>query len=226
MKRLFAAVLLWGLLVATAPLPVHLTPARPLLGVPLLLTIQLPDAATELAGLPSLTPFELLEPPQRQGRQLRLLLLPMRPGTQHIPSIPLLQGTSQQLATAGMTVTVDEGLPLAAEAAPLKPLATGGTSPATWLAPLLLAAIAAAFLFVHRQRHPAGEAPPPLESLHGEVLLAELRRRLLAEPGLDSGRRQQLAEDIDRLRFAPVPPDETSVRQRLADYLALTREAP
>lgn len=224
MKRRLPLALLGALLIAAAPVPVHLTPDPPRLGVPLLLTVELPDASTELAGLPPLAPFELLEPPRREGRQLRLLLLPMRPGEQTIPSLPLRQEATGQLATAGLTVTVAEAVPADAAPAPLKPLPGGGRTFTPWLAALLLPLLAALLLW--RRHSHAKPSPPRLAELTGEALLTELQRRLTAAVGIPAAQQLELAQRLERLRFAPVAADEESVRRLLADFLAATGEAP
>jgi len=216
MRRPLLALLCWLLLCAAAPVPLRLTPAEPLLGVPLLLTVTLPDADTELAGLPPLDPFELLEPPQRTGRELRLLLLPMRPGKQLLPALPLHQGPSRQLSTAALQVTVGDGLPPEAEPAPLKQLERRRNWPPPWLAALLATTLAAGLGLLWRRRHRTRPAPP-LESLAGEHLLAELRQRLELLPAEP---RRLLEERLMRLRFAPRPPSEQEIAELLADYLA------
>lgn len=222
MRRLPLALLLWSLLSAAGPAPVRLTPEQPQLGVPLLLTIELPDAATELAGLPALTPFELLEPPQRREGELRLLLLPMRPGVQQIPSLPLRQGETRQLATAALTLTVDEGIPATATPAPLKSLATESPAVGFWPFALLPAALAAAWLGGVRRRRRIKQATPPLDDLTEERLLAELHRRLTLATALPEPLRQQLKTRLEKLRFAPGPPDKAEISRLLADVLALT----
>jgi len=216
MRRPLLAVLCWLLLCAAAPVPLRLAPAEPLLGVPLLLTVTLPDADTELAGLPPLDPFELLEPPQRAGRELRLLLLPMRPGRQRLPALPLHQGPSRQLSTEALMVTVGDGLAPEAEPASLKRLERRRQWSPAWPAALVAAVLAAGFGLRWRRRLPDQPAPP-LESLVGERLLAELRQRLELLP--DQPRRL-LAERLARLRFAPRPPSEQEIAELLSDYLA------
>jgi hypothetical protein len=100
----------WALLTAAAPLPVRLVPDPPVLGVPLLLTVELP-AGAELAGLPPLTPFELLEPPRREGSALRLLLMPMRPGQRRAVRPPRLE----ELAGEQLLAELQRRLAAAAE---------------------------------------------------------------------------------------------------------------
>lgn len=216
MKRL-ALLLLWPPLAAATPLPVRIEPASPTLGVPMALTVELPDAAVRLSGLPSLAPFELLAPPRQEGRQLRLLLLPMRPGAQTIPALPL-ERNGEHLATAPLPVSVAEGVPADAKPAPLKglPNAVRPLS-AWWLAPLLLPLALLAHL-LWRRRSPQG--PPPLESLAGDALLDELHRRLNVAECAHDERLRELRLRLEQLRFAPGPPAEAQVRQLLADYLA------
>lgn len=220
MRRSLVALFLWPLLCAAAPLPVRLTPTEPLLGVPLLLTVALPDTETELAGLPPLAPFELLEPPQRSGGELRLLLLPMRPGMQHLPPFPLHQGPSRQLSTEALVITVGDGL-AEEEAAALKTLDPPPSGPHRWLAGLLAAAFLLGLGLLPFRRHRARQSPP-LETLSGEALLAELQRRLARLPAEP---RRQLAARLERLRFAPTPPSPQCIEELLADYRAAAEEA-
>jgi len=221
MKRLLVLLFL-PLLCAAVPVPVRLVPAEPLLGVPLLLTWTLPDADTALAGLPPLAPFELLEPPQRSGRELRLLLLPMRPGKQRIPSIPLHHGPSRQLSTEAFTVVVGDGLPQGAAAAPLKTLDRHRPGQIRWLAGLAAATLLLGIGLGLTCRRLRKAGPPPLDALRGEALLAELQRRLELLP---ADPRRRLAERLARLRFAPAQASEQDMLELLADYRAAMEAA-
>lgn len=223
MKRLLFSLFAGTLLTAAAPVPVRLTPAQAVLGTPLLLTLELPDAETTLAGLPPLAPFELLAPPRREGNELRLVLLPMRPGRHTLPSFPLHRGRSRQISTAPLTMEVAEGLPDDLEPAPLKELPASAKALPLWPGVPLAAAICVLALFLHRKGRTVNCPPPPvLDELDGEALLAELQRRLEGLRKDGDGRLDGLAQRLERLRFAPGDDTEDAARQLLTDFRALT----
>lgn len=221
MNRAVLLLLAWLLLSAAAPVPVRLTPERPVLGMPLLLTAELPEGC-ELAGLPPLAPFELLVPPRTENGTLRLLLLPMRPGDTRIPSLPLRQA-GRQLSTEEVPLTVADGIAADARPAPLKALPGATSAPSRWMAAAftLLAVTAGGVWWLYRRRAPR---PPRLEELSGEELLAELQRRLATLSQLPVERREVLASRLERLRFAPEPTCAAAIEQLRDELLSLCGE--
>lgn len=217
-----------GLLSGGAPVPLSLSPPAATLGVPLQATLDLPDDETQLAGLPPLGSFELLAPPRKEGKQLHLVLLPMRPGRHTLPAIPLHQGRSRQISTAPMAIEVAEGVPADARPAPLKGLSSTGRMPVAWLVTLFLAPILfLAFALRPKTAKSERRRPVPLlAELSGEVLLTELQRQLEASGRKDDERWKPLARRLERLRFAPAERPEEAIRQLLADFLKMAEETP
>lgn len=217
-----------GVLTGAGPGPPRIAPSTPTLGVPILLTLDLPDAETQLAGLPSLAPFELLTPPQKEGTQLHLVLLPLRPGRHTIPAIPLHQGRSGQISSASRTIDVAEGVPADARPAPLKELPSTGRVPVAWLVALILAPLLFPALVLRSKARRSGRPrpAPALTELSGEALLAELQRQLEIREGEDDERWKPLTRRLERLRFAPGERPEESIRELLADFLKMAEDAP
>lgn len=216
--------LLWllclPLLLGAAPPQPTVEPPAPLLGRPCTVSVPLPDATTTLVGLPALGAFELLLPPQRDGAALRLLLLPLRPGIQTLPALPLLaQGAP--LATAPLTVTVVDDLPAELTPAPLLAAPDAGDtrrSSWAWLLLLLLPAVAAG-IWVRRKRPVSPPAPTCDEEL------AALARRLAAcDPG--SAAVQQLLAEITAGRFGPAGLTTAAATALLQRGRALLQESP
>lgn len=211
LPRSVAAAALLALLTATASLasPVlRLDPPAPILGKPLSIIITLDDEETFLAGLPDLGPFEPLAPPLQSGREIRLVVLPMRPGNLEIPPFPLQVGTARQIETAPFPVAVLEGIALDAGIAPLKrrPFPIVGSGPGLWigLAALLLLIIGTGVtLFLRWWRR------PDFFKLPRATQLAQLKTRasqLRPTPG-----RTDLLREIEVHRFAPLPCTEAEI---------------
>jgi len=217
-----------GALTGAGPVPLRLRPPTATLGIPLAVTLDLPDADTDLAGLPSLAPFELLTPPQKEGTLLHLVLLPLRPGRHAIPAIPLHQGRSGQVSSASRTIEVAEGVPADARPAPLKELPSTGKAPSAWLVALFFVPLLIpAFVFRSKTARSGRPRPAPaLTELSGEALLAELQRQLEASGRKDEERWKPWARRLERLRFAPGEHPEEAIRQLLADFLKRAEEAP
>ena len=222
-SRRVAAVFFLAMLPATvslaAPL-VHLDPPSPILGKPLSIIITLDDEETVLAGLPDLGPFEPLAPPLHSGQEIRLVVLPMRPGIREIPPFPLQVGTAQQIETPALRVTVLEGIAQDATVAPLKrrpfPLVGSGPGGLIIIATiiLLLFGTSAALFWRWWQRPNFFKIPLPLQ-------LAQLDKRARKLP-LSPGRTQLLAE-IEERRFAPLfssADDILRLRRQLLSLLA------
>jgi hypothetical protein len=180
---------------------VHLDPPSPILGKPLSIIITLEDEETTLAGLPDLGPFEPLAPPLHRGREIRLVVLPMRAGSREIPPFPLQVGTARQIETAAVRVTVLEGIAQDAAIAPLKrrPFPLVGSGPGGWIAigtvVLLLLGTGAALFWRWWQR-------PNFFKLPMAVQLAQLEARARKLPV--SPERTRLLTEIKERRFAPL----------------------
>ncbi len=89
-----------------AALPVSLDPTTAEIGLPLTLSISLPDETTRLVGLPDLGAFALLEQARQSGKILTLKLLPLRPGNQTIPRLSFQTGQRLESTTV-ITLTVE-----------------------------------------------------------------------------------------------------------------------
>ncbi|ALC17104.1 hypothetical protein DSOUD_2342 [Desulfuromonas soudanensis] len=221
MRRLGSSLILWIFLSGAAPVPV-LTPERPCLGSPLLVAIPLPDSGTELIGLPDLGSFALLAPPRRSEGELQILLLPMRPGLQTLPSFPLTRGRSRQWATEPLELAVNECLDAESVAAPLMDLPPPEEDDIP-LWPLLLLTAAALLLgllwrLARIRRLLSGQKE------EGPVTrLAALQRRLDLIPD-DSAERRLLEERLERLRFAPGVPSEEEIEEAAAAIETLEKE--
>lgn len=180
---------------------VHLDPPSPILGKPLSIIITLEDEETALAGLPDLGPFEPLAPPLHRGQEIRLVVLPMRPGIREIPPFPLQVGTARQIETAALRVTVLEGIAQDATIAPLKrrPFPLVGSGPGGWIAIgtifLLLLGTSAALFWRWWHR-------PNFFKLPLAVQLAQLDARARKLPA--SPERTRLLTEIKERRFAPL----------------------
>lgn len=205
------------LLLGAAPLPT-VTPPDPPLGRPCTVVIPLPDPDTTLAGLPALGAFELLLPPRHDGTALRLVLLPLRPGPQALPALTLQTATGL-VTTAPLPLTVVDDLPAELTPAPLLQRPSP-SSLRRWggLALLPLAGLLVLAALRLRRRSPAATPPPPDEEL------AALARRLAALPR-EAGVGTLLGE-IERLRFAPVPPDGEELATLLRRGRRLLGESP
>ena len=212
----FLAVLPASLALAAPTL--HLEPSAPILGKPLSIIITLEDEDTFLAGLPDLGPFEPLAPPLHSGREIRLVVLPMRPGSREIPPFPLQVGTARQIETAALRVTVLEGIAQNAGIAPLKrrPFPLVGSGPGVWIAIGTIALLllgAGAFLFWRWWQR------PDFFKLPLAVQLAQLAGRAAQLPS-SPGRTHLLAE-IEVRRFSPLPSTAADIHHLHSKLLAL-----
>lgn len=214
---IFILTLLPAALVLAAPV-VHLDPATPILGKPLSIIITLDDEETELAGLPDLGSFEPLAPPLHHGPEIRLIVLPMRPGDQEIPPFPLQVGTARQIETAPLAVTVLEGIAHNAAIAPFKrrPFPLVGSGPGGWIlagALLLLFAGAGIALFWRWWRR------PNFFKLPQTIQLARLESRARQLPASTAS--TALLDEIRERRFAPLPSSTDDIHRLYRQLLSL-----
>jgi len=222
-RRIIATFVLALLPVAfclAAPV-VHLDPPSPILGKPLSIIITLEDEETRLAGLPDLGAFEPLAPPLHQGLEIRLVVLPMRPGSREIPPFPLQVGTARQIETATLQVTVLEGIAQNAAIAPLKrrPFPLVGSGPGGWIAlatvVILLLGTGAALFWRWWQRPNFFKLPLPNQ-------LAQLEARAHRLPF--SPERNRLLTEIEERRFAPLVNTAADIQRLHRQLLSLVAE--
>lgn len=201
-----------------APPAIRLDPAAPVFGKPLTIVIPLTDEETTLAGLPDLGAFEPLAPPLHTGSEIRLVVLPLRPGQREIPPFPLQVGTSRQIETAALRVTVLEGIAQEAAIAPLKrrPFPLVGAGPGGWIViggiAFLLLAATATLLWRWWRRPSFAELPVTTQ-------LAQLRGRLLKLP--PSELRSQLLVEIEERRFGPIATSAEEIHRLHSELLSL-----
>lgn len=216
----FLLVLLPVALCLATPV-VHLDPPSPILGKPLSIIITLEDEETTLAGLPDLGAFEPLAPPLHRGQEIRLVVLPMRPGIREIPPFPLQVGTARQIETAALRVTVLEGIAQNAAIAPLKrrPFPLVGSGPGGWIVIgtvlLLLLGTSAALFWRWWQRPNFYKFPLPVQ-------LAQLELRALQLPF--SPKRNLLLAEIKERRFAPLVNTADDILRLHSQLLSLVAE--
>lgn len=197
---LFVLAILPATFCLAAPV-VHLDPPSPILGKPLSIIITLEDEETFLSGLPDLGPFEPLAPPLHNGKEIRLVVLPMRPGSREIPPFPLQVGTARQIETAALHVTVLEGIARNADIAPLKgrPFPLVGSGPGIWIfigaVTLLVLGITTTLLWRWWHRPDFFKFPLALQ-------LSQLATRVGELP--PSTERTHLLTEIEERRFAPL----------------------
>lgn len=220
--RHISGIFFWALLppalVLAAPV-VHLDPATPILGKPLSIIINLDDEETGLAGLPDLGPFEPLAPPLHHGQEIRLVVLPMRPGVREIPPFPLQVGTARQIETLPLQVTVLEGIALDAAIAPFKrrPFPLVGSGPGGWIlaGALLLLLVGGGIAVFWRWWH-----RPDFFKLPQSVQLARLEARARQLPA--SAACTALLAEIRERRFAPLPSSTDDIHRLHRQLLSLT----
>ena len=214
---LFVLMLLPVTLVLAAPV-VHLDPTTPILGKPLSIIITLDNEETGLAGLPDLGPFEPLAPPLHHGQEIRLVVLPMRPGVREIPPFPLQVGTARQIETLPLQVTVLEGIALDAAIAPFKrrpfPLVGSGTGGWILAGVLLLLFFGAIIALFWRWWH-----RPDFFKLPQSVQLARLEARARQLPA--SVACTGLLDEIRERRFAPLPSSTDDIHRLHHQLLSL-----
>ncbi len=209
--------LLPATLVLAAPV-VHLDPATPILGKPLSIIITLDDEETGLAGLPDLGSFEPLAPPLHHGSEIRLVVLPMRPGIRELPPFPLQVGTARQIETTPLPVTVLEGIAQDASIAPFKrrPFPLVGSGPGGWIlaGALLLLLFGGGIALFWRWWH-----RPDFFKLPQAIQLARLEARARQLPA--SAACTGLLEEIRERRFAPLPSSTEDIHRLYRQLLSL-----
>lgn len=199
-------------LLGAAPPRVTVTPDPPRLGVPLSITFTLADAETTLAGIPDLGSLALLIPPQRDGLELRLLLMPMRSGEVTLPSLPLVRGSATQSATPLITFKVMDDLAADATLAPIRRRTLPATAP-SW--PIVLGSgigcllLAGVVFWFWRKQNRSVSLPPT-----GDALLAHWQAQLTPHLATSSQARELHAE-LERRRFAPPSADTAATLEAL-----------
>lgn len=217
---LFCAIALTFLpvAVAVAAPQIRLDPPSPILGKPLSIILALEDEETTLSGLPDLGPFEPLAPPLHSGREIRLVVLPMRPGIREIPPFPLQVGTARLIETAALHVTVLEGIAQNAAIAPLKrrPFPLVGSGPGGWIVvgTVVLLLLATTLLLFWRWWHRPNFFKLPLA-----VQLSQLDVRVRKFP--PSAERTRLLAEIETRRFAPLPSTTEDIYRLHSKLLSL-----
>ena len=214
---IFVLALLPATLVLAAPV-VHLDPATPILGKPLSIIITFDNEETGLAGLPDLGSFEPLAPPLHHGQEVRLVVLPMRPGSREIPPFPLQVGTARQIETAPLPVTVLEGIAHDAAIAPFKrrPFPLVGSGPGGWIlaGALLLTFFGTGIVLLWRWWH-----RPDFFKLPQAIQLARLEARARQLPA--SAACSSLLEEVRERRFAPLPSSTDDIQRLHRTLLSL-----
>jgi hypothetical protein len=214
---IFILTLLPATFVLAAPI-VHLDPPTPILGKPLSIIITLDDEETGLAGLPDLGSFEPLAPPLHLGQEIRLVVLPMRPGAREIPPFPLQVGTARQIETAPLPVAVLEGIAHGAAIAPFKrrPFPLVGSGPGGWIlaGAILLLLFGTGIALLWRWWH-----RPDFFKLPQAVQLARLEARARQLPA--SVACSGLLNEIRERRFAPLPSSTDDIHRLYRQLLSL-----
>jgi hypothetical protein len=218
LRAILVLALLPATLVLAAPI-VRLEPATPILGKPLSIIITLDDEETGLAGLPDLGSFEPLAPPLQHGSEIRLVVLPMRPGVRELPPFPLQVGTARQIETSPLAVTVLEGIAHDAAIAPFKrrPFPLVGSGPGGWIlaGALLLLLVGGGIALFWRWWH-----RPDFFKLPQDIQLAhiEARARQLPVTAACTG----LLDEIRERRFAPLPSSTDDIQRLYRTLLSLS----
>ncbi|GEM_PF-5564495 len=214
---IFLLTLLPAALVLASPV-VQLDPATPILGKPLSIIITLENEETGLAGLPDLNSFEPLAPPLHLGQEIRLVVLPLRPGVREIPPFPLQVGTARQIETEPLSVTVLEGVAQDASIAPFKrrPFPLVGSGPGGWIVAgaLLLLLFGGGFALLWRWWH-----RPDFYKLPQAIQLVRLEARARQLPV--SAACSSLLEEIRERRFAPLPSSTDDIQRLHRTLLSL-----
>lgn len=210
--HLFLALLVPLLLAAAPPEPVT---AR--LGAVLTLRLPLPKDAV-VAGYPDLSPFALRTPPRAADGELLLELVPLRPGRHLFPPLPLRDSGNRPLQTEPLVIDVTAPEP-PADLQPLKelPVTTSETtSSPLWPGTiLLLTAAALAGLWRRRRRR---HEPEPISTLD------RLARDFAARDDHNDPRWQTFRYQLQRLRFAPLPPDDAQIDALRTQFATLCRK--
>lgn len=217
MKRLFSAliIVLALLLLGATTLPLQLQPEQPRLGEPLVLTIQLPSGGWELSGYPDLRPFRLLGKAEVDGHQLRLKLLPLRPGPAALPALPLHKG-SRSWTSPSRQIDIEDPYRAQQQPAGLRGWPEAGGRTTGWIiALLLLAATLSSGLLLTRKavRTEANIEPAPLETLSRRL------ERLRPCAG-----KEQLRRQLDGWRFGPYPAENRDLAAWQEQLTALERQ--
>ena len=207
-----------------AALPLSVDPPTAEVGIPLTISISLPDATTELVGYPDLGSFALLTPPERSGNSFTFRLLPLRPGSQSIPALSFRTGQHRD-ATAATVLTV--AAPPAPDVPhPLLPLPASVRQLQRHSNRLLISITAGfAFLglvltvFLHRRRARITQPTPDLDEQFAQLATAVSRVQ-----DIDNPEWQHFCRQLERIRFAPLPRNQEQLQELTGEFVRLRGE--
>jgi hypothetical protein len=209
-----------------AALPLSIEPKNVMVGSPLTITISLPNESTTLVGFPDLDAFALLEEPERIGDTLTIRLLPLRAGDLTIPALPFQTG--RRLDTTESTIlTID--IPTIPESPhPLRPLPKMKPTPQTapvWSWIILVIGLAVTGLLIAsriRYRRPKRTKQAlNLEDQFSDLAAAAALLRVVDDPEWD-----RFFQQLDRIRFGPLPHSDNDLQEFTAKLTSLRGEAP
>ncbi len=207
-----------------AALPLSVDPPTAEVGIPLTVSITLPDATTELVGFPDLGPFALLAPPERSGNKFTFHLLPLRPDSQSIPALPFRIG--QRLVTTDAVSLSVAAPPVPDSPHPLRPLPDPARERQERSSHILIS-IAAGFailgltviIFRRRRQSQVAQPAPDLDEQYAQ--LAAVVSRV---PATDRPEWQQFCRQLERVRFAPLPRSQEKLQELIREFIRLQEE--
>jgi hypothetical protein len=205
-----------------AALPLKIEPPTVEIGMPLTVSITLPNLSSELVGFPDLGFFALLEPPVRNGNQFTFTLLPLRPGSQRIPAFAFR--SDQRLeSTDSIDITV-EAPAILATAHPLKPF-PDSTSPDGIFTRVvyLIAGLGGVVLLLSTtsrfRRSKTIQPPVSLDDQFAQLARAAKHARNHNDPDWNS-----FCQRLERIRFAPVSRNTVQLAELTAEFARLKGE--
>lgn len=218
--------LVWIVVAASqlAALPLSVDPPTAEVGIPLTVSISLPDATTELIGFPDLGSFALLAPPERSGNNITLHLLPLRPGIQSIPALPFRTG-QHRVTTDAVTLSV-AAPPVPDRPHPLRPLPEPAREQQKRSNNLLFS-ITAGFaalglvltLFLRRRRAQIAQPAPDLDEQ-----FAQLAAAVSLIQDIDNPEWHRFCRQLERSRFAPLSRNQNQLQELTGEFVRLREE--
>ena len=204
-----------------AALPLSVDPPTAEVGIPLTVSITLPDTPTELIGFPDLGSFVLLAPPERNGNNFTFRLLPLRPGNQSIPALPFRTG-QRQLTTATISLSV-AAPPVPDNPHPLRPLPEPTRQRQDRSSSILIsiaggfAVLGLTIVIFRRRRHaPVARPAPDLDDQ-----FAQLAATVNQVPNIDRPEWQRFCQKLERVRFSPLPRNLEQLQELNAEFIRL-----